>query len=445
MEAEVIVVGAGLAGLTAATWLARAGRDVLVLEARDRVGGRTYTRVFDGMSFDLGGQWLGPTQRRMLALCREHGVATFPTRCDGAKVLDDGERVRRYEGKIPRISLLHLAEVQVAMMRLERYCKRLPRDLRDPSLAGWEGASLDAWRGRMLRSKGSRELFDVAVRTVFGAEPAEVSMLWFVYYLSTGGGFAAHIDTPGGAQQDRIVGGAQPISEAIAKALGDRVRLGHPVREVADENGRVEVRTDAGAFRARKAVVCVPPATLLRIAFRPGLPGARDLALQRMPMGATVKLLARYERPFWRERGFSGEYVSTRGPASMVIDNTSHDGRFPALLAFVVGRDAYGWSSRDEGERRRAVLDQMARAFGDEARRPAAVIEQDWAEEPWTRGCPTGNALPGALTMRGAALREPVGNLHWAGTETASEWVGYMEGAAESGERAAREVLASLG
>lgn len=445
MDAEVIVVGAGLAGLMAASELARKGREVLVVEARSRVGGRIFTETTaSGWTVDRGGQWLGPTQHRMIRLCAEFGIRTFPTRCDGAKFLDDGAKVHRYTGKIPSVSLLQLAELQLSLMRLDRVCERLPGSFTDPAAAALDDDTVASWRARMLVSQGARELFDVAVRTVFGAEPGELSALWFAHYLRTGGGFAAHIDTPGGAQQDRIHGGAQPVAEALARPLGERVRLDTPVRAIEQSAGAVTVHTDRGPLRAARCVVAVPPATALRIAFTPGLPGARDLAMQRMPMGATVKLFARYERAFWRERGCSGEFVSTRGPVSMAIDTAAEDGSFPALVAFIVGRDAYGWSQRPEGERRDAVLSQLARAFGDEARRPVEVVEQDWAEEIWTRGCPVGNALPGVLTTLGAPLRERTGRVHWAGTETADAWAGYMEGAVQSGERAASEVLAAL-
>jgi monoamine oxidase len=445
MDAEVIVVGAGLAGLTAAGELTRKGRDVLVVEARDRVGGRTYTTTTaSGWSIDRGGQWLGPTQHRMIRLCGALGIRTFPTACDGTKFLDDGVKVRRYSGKIPSVSIAQLAELQVSLMRLDRVCDQLPARFDDPRAAALDDDTVASWRARMLVTQGARDLFDIAVRTVFGAEPSEMSALWFAHYLRTGGGLAAHIDTPGGSQQDRIVGGAQPIAEALARPLGERVRLSTPVRAIEQSTDGVTVHTDGGALRGQRCVVCVPPATAQRITFTPALPGARDLAMQRMPMGATVKFFARYERAFWRERGCSGEYVATKGPASMAIDNTAHDGSWPSLLMFIVGRDAYGWSSRDVEARRRAVLSQVARALGDEVMRPVEVVEQDWAEEPWTRGCPVGNALPGVLTTLGAPLRDAVGRVHWAGTETADEWTGYMEGAVQSGERAAREVLTAL-
>mgnify|MGYP000868151151 CR=1 FL=1 len=442
METEVIVVGAGLAGLTVASELARKGRDVRVLEARDRVGGRTWSVTTpEGWSFDRGGQWLGPTQDRMARLCREAGVRTFPTHCEGTKFIDDGKTVRRYASKIPSVSIAQLAELQVSLMRLESVCRSLPTDLRDHAL---DGETVASWRAKMLVTQGARDLFDIAVRTVFGAEPAEMSALWFAHYLRTGGGLSLHIDTPGGAQQDRLVGGAQPLSAHLAKPLGERVMLSTPVRELRQGDDGVEAVCDAVTVRAKRCVVCVPPSTMLRMRFTPGLPGGRDLAYQRMPMGATVKFFARYARAFWRARGESGEYVSTVGPLSMAIDNTTHDGRFPVLLGFIVGRDAYGWSQRDPMERRRTVLAQLARAFGDEALRPEEVIEQDWSEEEWTRGCPVSNALPGVLGDGFEALREPVGRIHFAGTETADVWTGYMEGAVQSGERAAREVLTAL-
>jgi monoamine oxidase len=161
-------------------------------------------------------------------------------------------------------------------------------------------------------------------------------------------------------------------------------------------------------------------------------------------MGATTKVFAFYERTFWRERGLSGEALCPGGPISVVFDNTSHDGAQPCLLGFVVGRSARELARLPGAEQRRAALAVLGRFFGAEAERPTDVVFQDWSAEPWTRGCPVAVMPPGAHTMFGPALREPVGRLHWAGTETATEWMGYMEGALQSGERAAAEIAARL-
>ena len=211
------------------------------------------------------------------------------------------------------------------------------------------------------------------------------------------------------------------------------------------EPERVSVQTGGRTFRGRYAVIALPPALAGRIEYDPLLPVARDQLTQRFPMGATVKCLALYDNAFWRDCGLSGEVVCPSGPVSVVFDNGSHDGRQPALLAFIVGQSAREWNTRMPAERRDAVLDVFARAFGDQARRPMHYVEQDWSTEEWTRGCPVGIVGPGALSACGiGALRAPVGRIHWAGTETATVWAGYMEGAIESATRVAKELAVRL-
>jgi len=161
-------------------------------------------------------------------------------------------------------------------------------------------------------------------------------------------------------------------------------------------------------------------------------------------MGSTVKVLATYKRAFWREQGLSGEAVGTSGMLSVAFDNTSRNGSVACLLAFVVGGAARRFSRMPREERREQVLDELARFFGPEAKTPIDYAEMDWGEEEYSGGCPFGNVPPGVLTACGTALRAPVGRIHWAGTETARQCMGYMEGALESGDRAADEVLAAL-
>ncbi|MCA9679092.1 MAG: FAD-dependent oxidoreductase, partial [Myxococcales bacterium] len=237
-------------------------------------------------------------------------------------------------------------------------------------------------------------------------------------------------------------GGAQGVADRWAAELGDAIVLGAPVRRVVWRDGEVVVHGERGAIAARRVVIAVPPPLAARIELDPAGPARRDQLVQRAAMGAIVKVIVAYERPFWRERELSGEVVSLGGPASVVFDNCSHDLRQPALLAFVQAEAARRWTAApdDAGP----VLDQLARYFGDEARRPVTIATADWAAEPWSRGCPVAVMAPRALTSTGTTLREPVGPIHFAGTETAVEWTGYIEGALESGERAAREVIRAL-
>jgi len=443
VNVDVVIVGAGLAGLACARAVVKAGASCVVVEARDRVGGRTLSRAIGAGTFDLGAQWIGPTQDRMEALTRELGVATFPTFHEGRKVLDLDGKISTYAGTIPSLSLPRLLELQRVLSKVERMSAAIDLDAPERSKRAetYDAETLEGFKRRSIHSRAVRELLDAAVRVVFGAEPCDLSMLHFLFYLRSGGGLMRLIEIEKGAQERRFVGGAQQVSIRMAAALGDRVRTSAPVRRIDQDASGVTVRGDGFEVRAKRCVVAVPPALAGRIEYSPALPAPRDQLTQRMPMGATVKCIALYERPFWRARGLSGEGVANRGPASVVFDNTTHDAAQASLLAFVVGGPAKTWSTRSEADRKSAILAQLARMFGDEALSPTDYVEHDWSTEIWTRGCPVGLMPTGVLTQFAPALRAPCGRIHWAGTETATKWHGFMEGALESGERAAREAL----
>jgi monoamine oxidase len=443
---DVAIVGAGLSGLGAARALAAQGASVVVLEARDRVGGRTWSEERHGAWFDRGGQWLGPNQPRMLALCESLGVRLFPTHHEGRKVLWLGDKLSSYSGALPSMAPHKLVLLHLLLRSADVLARRVPADrpwtARLAELA--DAVTVEAWRRLTPMGSDVRGVMDAAVRTVFGAEAGELSMLWFLAYLRAGGGMRSLVEIENGAQEQRFVDGAQVVANRLAAALGDRVVLRAPVRAVEQDANGVVLETDAGRWRSRYAIVAIPPSLAGRIRWTPAMPPDRDNLTARFPMGATIKFHALYERPFWREAGYSGEVVCDHGPLAVVFDNTSHDGRVPALLGFGVGRAAREWGARDADTRRTAVLDALARCFGSAAKHPIDWFEQDWSTEPWTGGCPVGNPSPGSLVMLGPTLRAPVGRVHWAGTETATEWTGYMEGALQAAERAVAEVSARL-
>ncbi len=446
MDADVVVVGAGLAGLNAARLCVAGGAGALVVEARGRVGGRTVSLPVGGATFDFGAQWIGPGQDRVAALARKYGVTTFPTWETGRKVMEQGGRIRSYRGTIPSLPIVSLLLLNRALGRIRRLERQVPAG--EPERAGraaaWDAMSLETWKRHNIPSRIARDAVDVAVRGIFGAEASELSLLHFLWYVNTSGGLEKLIEIKGGAQQDRLVGGTQALSIAMAGELGDRVILDAPVEEIEQGAGGVVVSGGGKSWRAKRVIVAVPPALAGRIRYRPGLPADRDQLTQRWPMGATTKIVATYERPFWRDAGLSGEAVSMgMGPVTVTFDNTTHDGT-AALVAFAVGQPARELARRGEADRRAAVLERLGRFFGGQARTPLAVRELAWADEPWTRGCPTGIMGPGVLSSFAASLRAPVGRIHWAGTETATEWTGYMEGALQSGERAAAEAVAAL-
>lgn len=440
---DAIVIGAGIAGLVAARRIAAAGRSVLVLEARDRVGGRTATIDVRGTRMDVGGQWLGPQQRRMQALVRDYGLAMFPTFHHGRKILEIGGARSTYEGAIPSLPAASLVDFEIARRVMEWQRVRVPTHA--PHLAAraqrLDALSVAGWSRRLIHTARTRAVFDAAVRGVFGAEPSEVSALYFLAYSNAGGGFLQLVEVDGAAQEQRFVDGAQSVSNAMAGELGAAVRLNSPARAIAWDAQGADVHTDAGVHRGRHVVLALAPALVRTIRFSPPLPPAKDQLLQRMPMGSTIKCLAAYERPFWRDDGLSGEVVSD-GDVSVTYDNTGADGRTPAIVAFVVGAHARRWSTRSADQRRDMLITALTRWFGPQAAHPVFYEDKDWSADPWSGGCPVGVLPPGALTSAAATLRDPAGCLHFAGTETAVEWTGYMEGAAESGERAAQEVLA---
>lgn len=445
-DVDVVVIGAGLAGLSAARDLVKGGASAVVIEARDRVGGRTVSADFDGQRIDLGGQWLGPNQRRMAALVKELGLATFPTYSHGRKILLTGGELSTYEGTIPSLSPVHLIVLQATLMRLERMYKAIPADHPYEARRAGELDALtaEAWAARNVPSRKVRDLLAAAARVIYGAELSELSLLHFLHYASSGGGLMKLVEIEGGAQQDRFVNGAGEVSQRLAAALGERVLLNKPVERVVQDGEGVTVTGPRATIRARYAIVAVPPALAGRIHYDPLLPAIKDGLFQRFSMGATLKCFFSYEEPFWRREGLSGEAVSTEGPLTVTFDNSPHDGARGMLLGFAVGQSARRLSEEGPEERRRAVTAAMQKLFGARAREPRAYVDQDWSAEAWTRGCPTGTMGPGTMTLFGPSLRTPVGRLHWAGTETAIEHTGYMEGAVESGERAAGEVLKRL-
>jgi monoamine oxidase len=456
---DVVVVGAGLSGLVAARELARAGRSVAVLEARDRVGGRMLSRAVAGGSevVDLGAEFLGPTQNHIRALVDELGIATFPSYTAGRNVSVAGGARTTYAdtgptGQAPPDPAA-LADLLLAVPALDSMALSVPVDApwRAVRAGEWDRQTLESWlRANTTGSKRFRDLSTAAIRAIFAAEPREISLLFALFFIAASGDernpgtFERNFSTRNGAQQDRIAGGAQAIALALARPLGRRVVLRSPVRRIVVARDRVDVISDRYVNRARRVIVALAPALAGRVQYEPPLPALRDGLTQRLPQGHMVKVQAVYERPFWRADGLNGASVSDVGPLNITFDSSPEPGAPGVLLGFAGGDEARRLEAMPAPERRAAALGSLARAFGRLALAPIDYVEMNWSQEVYSRGCPVAVPAPGVLTAYGTALREPVDRIHWAGTETATYWNGYMDGAVSAGLRAAREVLARL-
>jgi monoamine oxidase len=454
-KVDVAVVGAGLAGLTAAQRLSRTRVEVCLLEARDRVGGRLLNhRVQPGVIAELGGQYVGPTQNRVLALADSLGVDTFPTYNEGDNVLVLSGRRSRYPadpGLSPDPEFQEA--ILTAIAKLDPMAAEVPvgAPWKAPRAEEWDAITFETWKQQNLTTQGSRKLFDIACEGVWGVEPRQMSLLYALAYIAgagnedTPGSFVRLVITPGGAQESRFVGGSQRIAQLLARRLGDRVVLSSPVRSIEQGRGRVIVTSDRVVVEADQVVVAVPPAVARRIDFTPALPRAKRKVLESLVPGRLIKWQAVYDEPFWRDQGLSGQAVSEVGPANTTFDNTPPSGSPGILFGFVGGGEARRFAKLSRRDRREAVLGNFVQLFGAAAADPRASFDLNWASEEWTRGCPVGHAGTGALSRYGPALRKRTGRIHWAGTETADYWNGYMDGAVRSGRRATTQALAGLG
>ena len=332
-----------------------------------------------------------------------------------------------------------------AMLTLNMMAMRVPPEApwTAPEAAIWDAQTFATWLGANVTSPGARALLELVIQAVFSAEPRDLSLLHVLFYIRSAGGLMDLVGVTGGAQETRFTTGAQTIANRLAEALGDRVILNAPVRAISQDDSGARLESDALTLTCERVIVALPPTLAGRLRYHPALPGLRDQLTQRMPMGTVIKVHCIYPTPFWRDEGLTGQASSDSGAVRVTFDNSPPDGSRGVLLGFIEGDEGRVWGQRSPHERRAAVLECLIRYFGERAGQPLEYVEQSWAEEEYTRGCYAGYMPPGVWSSYGPALRAPIGRIHWAGTETATVWNGYMEGAAQSGERAAAEVVGS--
>ncbi|XP_028291982.1 amine oxidase [flavin-containing] [Gouania willdenowi] len=450
---DVIVVGGGLSGLSAAKLLKTSGLNPLVLEARDRVGGRTFTvRNKETKWVDLGGAYIGPTQNRILRLAKEYGVKTYKVNEEENLVHFTNGKSYPFKGSFPPMwNPFVIMDFNNLFRTLDEMGREIPREApwRAPHAKEWDEMSMQMLFDKIIWTSAVRIFAKLFVNVNVTSEPHEVSALWFLWYIKQCGGTMRIFSTTNGGQERKFAGGSSQISECMAKELDERVKLESPVCRIDQSGDMVVVDTvDKHTYMARYVIVATPPALNLKMHFTPELPPLRNQLISRVPMGSVIKCMVYYKENFWRKKGFCGTMVIEEegAPIGLTLDDTKPDGSVPAIMGFILARKCRELCTLTKEERLRRICDIYSRVLGtEEALHPVHYEEKNWCEEEYSGGCYTAYFPPGILTQFGRVLREPVGRLYFAGTETATEWSGYMEGAVQAGERAAREVMSALG
>jgi monoamine oxidase len=453
-RADACVVGAGVAGLVAARALRKAGKSVIVLEARDRVGGRCFSRPITGASdvANMGATFVGPTQTKILALMAELGIGKFPVYATGKLLYYENGKRTPYTGVIPPssdpVAVVQLGEV--ILPEIDKMAATVPLDApySAPNAPTWDSMTVYTWAQNNITTANGRKLFALAVEAILSMEMQDVSMLYFLWYVGSAGGTTPLIANAGtgGAQDFRVSGGTQEISIKMAAQLGvgKRVLLRQPVRRIAQTARGATVYADGATVSCKQVIVAIPPHLAGKIEYTPNVTAQRQQLTQRMPIGSLIKTIAVYKTPFWRDQGLNGQVTSDQGPVKVMFDASPAGGTPGVLLGFIDGDDARPLDDKPAAVRQAAALQSYVRYFGSAAANPIQYVDQVWDREVYTGGCPVGQTPPGVLTEFGPALRAPIGRIHWAGTETATHWIGYMDGAVDSGQRAAAEALAEL-
>lgn len=446
---DCAIIGAGLAGLTAARDLVRRGLDVVLVEARDRVGGRIENGwLSDGQYVELGGQWLGGGHDGIVELISDYGLKTIGNPASGNLMV----RFRGRTTPLPStedssdLTPFEVSDLGSGLLRLRRLGQRLREDeVWAKANHVWLGQDLTRWVQTNLRTVGARKRFKKVYQTAFGPLEDGLTLQQGLMDVNSGPNLETMLASNGGLNQLRVEGGVHALCEAMAADLGDVVRLGAVVTKVEHSaESATLVLADGERIEARQVISTLPPKLAAKLDHDPPLPQWRGEAADKVAAGNVIKAYLVYEKPFWRDKGLSGQSSADDGPVRVTFDTTTGESRRGLLMGFFEGADADSLSRRSVTLRERAFVDSVTKTFGDVAAQPVEYIERDWSAEPFTGGCHGAHFAPGVWTASGPALAESEGVLHWAGAEYSGRFNGYMEGAVRSGHDVATTVALNL-
>ncbi len=449
LEADVIIVGAGLSGMIAARRVLDAGLKPLILEADERVGGRILTHdVIPGVPVELGAQWIGDTHRRMFRLAAELGVETYAQYDEGETSYDlAGSGVLR-ENEFRTRFADELDQLERVLRHLDELAAEVPVEAPwlAPRAAEWDVITAGTWYDNQGLSPVARTLLEICTVGILAVPTVEVSFLHLLFTIQTCGVTSElFAESEGGAQTTRIIGGTSEIPRRLAALVAEHIVLDAPVQLIEHAADSVTVHCRGGLVaRGRRVIVAISPTLAGRIMYDPPLPGVRDQLTQRLPNGSAMKAFFIYDEPFWRNDGFNGQLISDIGPARMSNDTCIPGDDHGVILLFLEGDQARTYGRLPEADRREGLTAELVRHFGSAAANPEFYVDGEWSERQWTRGCYNANHGPHVWTTYGPALAAPIGVIHWASTDTATYWSAYMEGAVDAGERAAQAVIVEL-
>ncbi|KAM4795710.1 amine oxidase [flavin-containing] A-like [Rhinophrynus dorsalis] len=452
-EYDVIVIGGGISGLAAAKLLNESGLSVVVLEARDRVGGRTHTiRNKEVQYVDVGGAYVGPTQNRILRLSKELGIQTYKVNVSQRFIHHVKGRTHAFHGSFPPAwNPFVLLDYNNLWRTIDEWGKEIPADApwKAPHALEWDRMTMKEFIDKVCWTKAAKKFAQLYVNVNVTSETQHVSALWFLWYTKLCGGTERMFSVTNGGQERKFVGGAGQVSEKIMERLQGRVKLQRPVVRLDQSGENVIVETlNHEVYQGKYVISAIPPVLTTKIHYNPELPAIRNQLIQRLPMGSVIKCMMYYKEAFWRKMDYCGAmYIEDDNtPVDITLDDTKPDGSAPAIMGFILSRKASALTHLGKEERKRRICEYYAKALGtEEALHPVHYEEKNWCEEQYSGGCYTAYFPPGIMTQYGSVIRQPVGRIYFAGTETATQWSGYMEGAVQAGERAAREIMCKMG
>lgn len=448
---DVIVVGAGYAGLVAAYRLGQSGHKVTLIEASSRVGGRTLDHEVSGMRLELGGQYIAPEQHRVLGLIKELGLETYLSYGEGNSFFSFNGKVAPYKGSPAKCLVEGLGqpesiqeEIENGLKTLEQLFPQIPKDTpwTAPQAQFLDSLTFQTWLEATQPSLLVRNFFRFMTNQGFSTDPEEISLLQMLWFLNTSHGLPPW--AVGGPQSYRIRGGTQLLAMRLAEKISGKILFNEPVLSIEQKNDRVWVHTLEKHYEAQAAIVCLPPQLLAQLRYDPILPADLFRAFSAFQIGNAMKVQAVYDRPFWRDKGWSGSGIIYEGPQTFTYDNSGPDGVPGVLLGFITASRATIWNRKSVEERKKAVLDAWAAVFGAAVLNPIEYVEMDWAQDPFIRGGHGCHLPPGVWCELGSALggshMPRFGRIFWAGSDLAKDWNGYLEGALFAGEQTALEV-----